>query len=157
VLETLSKLYTVVLDKTGTVTRGDFRLVEFATKHANVEELAMCTFGHGESSTVSLRNEEEPFLKQALPLLAGIETYSEHLLGRAVLQFARDHNIEPLEAESIEIHKGQGISGVVNGCRVAIGNKQLMFAIHAVENRIARLTQSGKGHRRQCWRFSTRQ
>ena len=59
-------------------------------------------------------------------MLAGIETYSEHLLGRAVVEYARDHRIESLEAGAVEIHKGEGISGLVCGRRVFIGNRQLM-------------------------------
>jgi len=34
---------------------------------------------------------DEEFMLQVLPILSGIEAYSEHLLGRALLQYARDH------------------------------------------------------------------
>jgi len=42
---------------------------------------------------------------QVLPILSGIEAYSEHLLGRALLQYARDHRVQPLAAGAVEIHK----------------------------------------------------
>jgi len=69
------------------------------------------------------------FLVETLPILAGVEAYSEHLLGRAVVQYAKDHHIPALEAQEIEIYKGQGISGLVQGVRLFIGNRQLMSSV----------------------------
>ena len=112
VLETMGKIDTVVLDKTGTVTRGEFSLVEFAA----IESTAGAPIAT---------------LDEVLPMLAGIEAYSEHLLGRAMVQYARDRHIDALDAQAIEIHKGEGISGLVNGERVYIGNRQLMSAVAA--------------------------
>jgi P-type E1-E2 ATPase len=68
----------------------------------------------------------EGFFADALPALAGIEAHSEHLLGRAVVQFAGERSIKPLDASDVEIHKGEGISGAVHGRRIFIGNRQLM-------------------------------
>jgi P-type E1-E2 ATPase len=59
-------------------------------------------------------------------LIASLERYSEHPLGRAVLKRAEIEGIEPGEAREVEIHKGQGVSGVVSGHRVFIGNRKLI-------------------------------
>jgi len=76
----------------------------------------------------TLPDEQETFLADSLPLLAAVEAYSEHLLGRAVVQYARDRHVQPQVARAIEIHKGEGISGFVQGRRVFIGNRQLMLS-----------------------------
>lgn len=108
VLETMSKVDTVVLDKTGTVTVGDFRLLDFAFFPADCDP--------AESLAVYL------------PLLTGVEAYSEHLLGRAVMQYARDHGIRPAAVSSVEIRKGLGIIAVHEGRTIFIGNGGLAEA-----------------------------
>jgi len=57
-----------------------------------------------------------------LPLLAAIETFSEHPLGRAVVEQATE--IPP--ATDIEILKGRGTRGLVSGRRVFCGNRKLL-------------------------------
>lgn len=126
VLETLGKIDVAVLDKTGTVTRGDFRLVEFALLESKVEALAMAAGGGGAEPLHAESNNEELLLAEWLPMLAGIEAYSEHLLGRAVVEYACAHHVQSLDAESVEICKGEGISGTAGGRRVFIGNRQMM-------------------------------
>jgi len=126
VLETMGKIDVVVLDKTGTVTRGDFRLLEFALLDGGRAASAS-----DPSSTESRTSEKERFFVEVLPVLAGIEAWSEHLLGRAVVQFARDAGISASDAASVEIHKGQGISGLAGDRRIHIGSRQLMLAAPA--------------------------
>ncbi len=108
VLETMSKIDIVVLDKTGTVTYGDFRLLDFAL------------FTAGSDTAV--------FDTEYLPLLAGVEAYSEHLLGRAVLQYAVGHGVRPAAVGTVEIRKGQGIVAVQEGQLIFIGNRGLAEA-----------------------------
>jgi len=116
-LETMGKIDVLVLDKTGTVTHGNFRLLDYALLPD-----AKAAFSPG-------RDDEELFLAEYLPRICAIEAYSEHLLGRAVVDFARQHTLRPLEAENIEIRKGEGVGGVIEGRRVFIGNRQLMAAM----------------------------
>jgi heavy metal translocating P-type ATPase len=94
VLETIRNVDLVVLDKTGTLTRGDFRLLE-------VDD-------------------------HILPTLAAVEAYSEHPLGRAVVARAQEHGAAMPDAAGIEVRKGLGITGVVAGGRVVIGNRRLL-------------------------------
>jgi heavy metal translocating P-type ATPase len=86
VLETIRSVDTVVLDKTGTATTGEFTLLETSGDASRMEELA------------------------------AVEACSEHPIGRALGRSA-------LRAKDVEIHKGMGISGVVNGTRYFLGNR----------------------------------
>ena len=89
VLETIRTLNAVVLDKTGTVTAGEFTLLESA----------------GDTS--------------AMAELAAVEACSEHPIARAL-------GSSPLRAADVTVHKGLGISGVVNGVRYFLGNHAFM-------------------------------
>jgi heavy metal translocating P-type ATPase len=126
VLETMGTIDVVVLDKTGTVTRGDFRLAEYALNRIQVNAFATSEHGDRTGSLSTEHHEGAMFLDEVLPFLAGLETYSEHLLGRAVVQYAREHGVVSLEAQQVEIHKGEGISGKIGGRHIFIGNQRLM-------------------------------
>jgi len=115
VLESMSDIDTVILDKTGTVTTGAFRLLDFAL-------------------TADDLHAPEAFLRDHLPALAGIEFLSEHLIARAVVQFAREHGISPLEVSSVEVQKGRGIHGICNGRQVFIGNCDLAAPMRSKPN-----------------------
>jgi len=95
VLETIDKVDAVLLDKTGTVTRGDFGVLDMA----------------GETSD--------------LPLIASLEARSEHPLGRALCRWAESAHLEAYSAREVAIHQGMGISGVVSGRKMFVGNRRL--------------------------------
>jgi len=112
VLEAMSKIDLVVLDKTGTVTYGDFRLLDF--------------------SLIPQRDDApRDFFAEVLPVLAGIERSSEHLLGRAVVQYAREHGVRLDEVENVTVRKGEGITALSRGHRFFIGNLKLAIALGA--------------------------
>jgi heavy metal translocating P-type ATPase len=92
VLETVRKVDTVILDKTGTLTEGNFSLLEVEKEH--------------------------------LPALASLELYSEHPLGRAVVERARKEGIELEPASDVEVKKGLGITGTVGSRRVFVGSRR---------------------------------
>lgn len=112
VLESMASIDTVILDKTGTVTTGAFRLLDFALAKQRAEAA-------------------EVFLREFLPALAGIESLSEHLIARAVVQFACEHGIAPSEVSSVEVRKGQGIVANVGARRMFIGNTALAASMGA--------------------------
>ncbi|MFN7932163.1 MAG: cation-translocating P-type ATPase [Bryobacteraceae bacterium] len=58
-----------------------------------------------------------------LPLLAAVEAYSEHPAGKAVVARARQLGIAIPEATNIEVIKGAGIRGMVNGVEIVIGSR----------------------------------
>jgi len=102
-LETLEKIDTVVVDKTGTLTEGKPRLVTVGTAPG---------FAEGE----------------VLALAAGLEQGSEHPLAAAVLAGAAERGVAPARVESFESVTGQGVVGQAGGRGVALGNARLMQA-----------------------------
>src|SRR3989441_7755095 len=102
-IETLEKVDTVVVDKTGTLTAGKPRLITLvaATGFAEAEVLA---------------------------LAAGLERGSEHPLAAAVLAGAAERGVAPAHVESIRSVTGQGLTGVAGHRRVTLGNLRLLAA-----------------------------
>ncbi|HZT32205.1 MAG TPA: heavy metal translocating P-type ATPase [Bryobacteraceae bacterium] len=94
-LETVRRVTAAVLDKTGTVTEGNFELLETA----------------GETGR--------------LPLVAALEAYSPHPLARALCRRAEELGWAGAEAREIEIREGAGIRGVVAGREVFAGNHRI--------------------------------
>jgi len=102
-LETLEKVDTVVVDKTGTLTEGKPRLVTV---------LAATGFAQGE----------------VLALAAGLEQGSEHPLAAAVLAGAAERGETPARVEGFQSVTGQGVMGIAKGRRIALGNLRLLGA-----------------------------
>ena len=107
-LETLSKIKTVVLDKTGTLTLGVF------------EVTAMHDIDDADKT-----DEEE---KQMLVELAALaECASSHPISKS-LQKAYGKTIDHSRVADIQELSGKGITALVDGRRVAVGNEKLMLA-----------------------------
>ncbi|MGO9210166.1 MAG: heavy metal translocating P-type ATPase [Terriglobales bacterium] len=99
-LETMEKVDTLVVDKTGTLTEGKPRLL----------------------SVVALGRTSEPEL---LRLVAGLERASEHPLAAAVTAGAAERSVKLVEATEFRSLTGRGVVGKVEGREVAVGNEQL--------------------------------
>jgi len=110
-LETMEKVDTLVVDKTGTLTEGKPRLV-----------------------TVQPANGFDE--KQVLQLAASLERSSEHPLAEAIVRGADDRDIAILEASGFESLTGKGVTGVVNEKKVAIGNRALFDGSEAVVDKL---------------------
>jgi P-type Cu+ transporter len=102
-LQRAGDVQTVVLDKTGTVTRGE----------PSVTDLLMAP---GTSW------DEPGFLR----LVASLEAASEHPLAEAIVRHADERDISRVQAESFDSVTGRGAVGVVGGHAIAIGNVALM-------------------------------
>ncbi len=100
-LETMEKIDTLVIDKTGTVTLGKPRLVA-------VEALP----GFAEL--------------ELLRLSAALEKGSEHPLAAAVVEGAAEREVDVPKASAFQSHTGKGVSGSVEGHDVALGNAALL-------------------------------
>ncbi|MEH6807525.1 MAG: copper-translocating P-type ATPase [Hyphomonas oceanitis] len=100
-LETLEKVGTVVVDKTGTLTEGKPKLV-------TVEPAE----GWDEAGL--------------LALVAAVEGASEHPLAAAIVQGTKDRGIAIPQASDFESVTGEGAQGDVGGKSVAIGNAKMM-------------------------------
>ncbi|HEX9123612.1 MAG TPA: heavy metal translocating P-type ATPase [Actinomycetota bacterium] len=99
-LQTAKRLDAIVLDKTGTITVGKPSLTDVVAGELGEEEL--------------------------LRLAAAVEHGSEHPLAEAIVRGARDHAIDPPEAQGFEAVPGQGVEAIVDGHSVALGNLKLM-------------------------------
>jgi Cd2+/Zn2+-exporting ATPase len=95
-IEAMAKLNCVALDKTGTVTKGDFAVQQVM---GGDEILALC---------------------------AACERFSTHPIAVSILRAAREKDLTIAVPESIEELSGRGIRGVVGGKTVLCGNRQLM-------------------------------
>jgi len=100
-LETLEKVDTLVVDKTGTLTQGKPKLV-------TVE--------------VAQDIDEATFLK----VVASLEQSSEHPLAQAIVQGVKERGIVLAKADNFNSVTGQGVTGDVDGISVAIGNRKLL-------------------------------
>ncbi len=131
VLETLPKIDTLILDKTGTVTTGTFSLLKITSCGALRPEPVLA----GAVANVLLMPDQENSdpadtdeeIDEALSFLASLEQYSEHPLGVAVTNFCRQRGTIVHDAQSVEIHKGRGVIGVVHGKKVFAGNRRLAY------------------------------
>jgi heavy metal translocating P-type ATPase len=95
-LERLEKVDTLVIDKTGTLTVGR-------------PEIAEVTGG-----------------LETLRLAASLEQNSEHPIARAILAFVRERNIAPAPVSDFRSYAGRGVSGIVEGKRVLLGNARFL-------------------------------
>ncbi len=124
VLETLRKIDTLILDKTGTVTEGTFSLLELVLSEISHPQAVLAgASAEGVLNRYPSASSEKE--KESISLLASLEQYSEHPLGTAVLASARLQGIPMYDADSVVVHKGSGIAGVVSGKRVFAGNRRL--------------------------------
>ncbi len=105
-LESAGKVQIVVLDKTGTVTRGQ----------PAVTDILASGFPGGE--------------KELLRLAASVEKGSEHPLGEALVAEAGNQALSLSDPQGFKTISGFGVEAQVDGHQVAIGNPRLMEEIH---------------------------
>ena len=144
-LETTSKLTAVVLDKTGTLTRGEPRVTDIVvdsqfTVHSSQYNPALAV--NREPSTL---NETE---RELLRLAASAERGSEHPLGESIVGRAREEGLELVRPDSFEAIPGHGIRATLEGRRLLLGNLRLMeeegFALDGWAHEVERLADEGK-------------
>jgi Cu+-exporting ATPase len=103
-IEVLRDVDTLVVDKTGTLTEGKPKLV----------------------SIIPAPGLEE---SELLHLAASLERGSEHPLAAAIVKGAEERDVALVAAEGFESVTGKGVSGLVDGRRVALGNLAMMEAL----------------------------
>ncbi len=123
-LETAAKLDTIVLDKTGTITRGEPAVVDVEGLEGVLEEA------------------------QVLQLAAAVERGSEHPVGKAVVQEAVRRGMEVPEPEDFLASSGAGVRARVEGRDVLVGRPEWVAgqggALEGLEARIRALQGQGK-------------
>lgn len=100
-LEKLHKVNTVVVDKTGTITKGKPELVQVQ----NLSKLSD---------------------EKIISILVSLESKSEHPIAHAVIEYAKEKNIPSLRASDFEIIKGKGLKATVEGIEYFAGNTKLI-------------------------------
>jgi ATPase, P-type (transporting), HAD superfamily, subfamily IC/heavy metal translocating P-type ATPase len=104
-LEVFEKVDTIVFDKTGTLTEGKPKVVSISL---------------AAGAEIDISEDE------LLRLAASLERASEHPLGAAIVSKAMERKLTLVEPSGFESIPGQGLSGTVEGKKVAVGNARLM-------------------------------
>src|SRR5437773_1413656 len=102
-LETLAKIDTLVIDKTGTLTEGRPRV-----------------------TSVEVERPDEYSDRELLRLAASIEKLSEHPIGRAIVKAAEEKNLSLLPASDFRSVPGKGVRGTIEGKEVFVGTTDFL-------------------------------
>ena len=128
-LEQAHRLDAIVLDKTGTITRGEPAVTDVITNVAATADGRRPTADRSTTSdlaAVSGRPSAVMSEFEALRLAASAERGSEHPLGQAIVRAAEMRGLALSSPEQFEAVAGHGIITVVDGWRVLVGNRRLM-------------------------------
>lgn len=111
-LETLARVDTLVVDKTGTLTEGKPRLTSVIAAESGGEETV-------------------------LRIAASLERESEHPLSSAIVAGAQERGVTPGVVQRFRSITGQGVTGTLDGQQVAVGSSKLMAALGARTDALA--------------------
>jgi Cu+-exporting ATPase len=100
-IQTMKEVEAVVLDKTGTITKGQPEVTDVATFNEHQEE-------------------------RVIYYAASLEQGSEHPLARAVVKTAVERGVELSQPTGFQALKGRGVTGSVDGVEVAVGKPGLV-------------------------------
>ncbi|MGC1630591.1 MAG: heavy metal translocating P-type ATPase [Gelidibacter sp.] len=101
-LETLNKIDVLIIDKTGTITEGKPSVEKVVSANPDFDE------------------------NKVLQYIVSLNSFSEHPLGEATVAYGKTKNIESLETKKFNSVTGKGVTGIINGQKVALGNHKLM-------------------------------
>jgi P-type Cu+ transporter len=138
-LETAHRIQAIILDKTGTLTRGDPVLTD-----------VLLAEGVGQPVSVSggVALAESSPEDEVLRLAASAERASEHPLGEAIVQGARERSLSLAEPTEFQSVTGQGIHALVEGRRVIVGNPRMLASeginSEGLDSMAERLSADGK-------------
>jgi Cu+-exporting ATPase len=122
-LERAHKINAVLIDKTGTLTKGEPKVTDVI-------------------STPGLTENE------ILQLAASAEKPSEHPLGEAIVKAADEKGLELIPVTDFTTDPGQGIDGVVNSKKLVVGNLRMMqkrgLKLNGLEEQANKLWEQGK-------------
>lgn len=99
-LEKMGKVDTIAFDKTGTLTYGRLEVSDILIFDKSINENAL------------------------LSLVASAESKSEHPLGKAIVSYAKDHQIKLTECSDFKMSTGRGIYAMISGRKLFCGNEK---------------------------------
>lgn len=100
VIERMTKVDTVILDKTGTITEGKASVVDI----------------------IYLRDDKQSILSQ----IVSIESFSEHPFSKAIIDYGKSYGVKQLTVEKFSAKLGLGIEAICQGDKFVIGNESFM-------------------------------
>jgi len=100
-LERANKVTTIVLDKTGTITEGKPEVTDIVTQSELTEE-------------------------EFLSIVGSVEKASEHPLGEAIVQYAKERKVNLRDVENFDSITGRGLTAKLDHVEILIGNELLM-------------------------------
>ena len=122
-LESAHKLRTIILDKTGTITKGEPALTDVVAQGGLADD-------------------------ELLRYVASVERSSEHPLGEAIVRGANERGLEVVDPQDFDSVTGKGVRGVVDGKIVLVGNVRLLedagIDASSLEADASRLAEDGK-------------
>jgi len=122
-IQSMKDIKVVVLDKTGTITKGQPSLTDVVTAE-----------GFDET--------------EVLTAAAAVEAGSEHPLGQAIVTGARERDLEVPSVQTFEAITARGVQGEVDGRLVRVGSRRLLdeagIEIGALDERLTELETTGK-------------
>ena len=107
-IESLSKLKSIAFDKTGTITKGKFSVIDIKI------------FGDDAAANDSLKRQS------VLEKLYALESLTTHPIGAAIVNYCQEQGIELKQADDVHEITGYGIKGIVDGSEVYVGKEQLL-------------------------------
>lgn len=120
-MEETGKTDYVVLDKTGTITKGEIKV----------------------SNVISLTDENELFC-----IAYSLERGSEHPLSKAITSYMSEKNVEKIDCADFKALPGSGVEGVIDGKRCFAGNEKMMsergIALDEVKDKVTDEQEQGK-------------
>jgi Cu+-exporting ATPase len=123
-LEQLGRIGVVVLDKTGTITKGQPAVTDIIPSAAFADGTAL------------------------LRLAASVEKGSEHPLGEAIWAEATTRGLQLGELSAFQAEAGQGVQALVDGRKVAVGSPRMMeargYALDGLSGEVSRLQSEAK-------------
>ncbi len=120
-LQKLNKVDTVVIDKTGTITKGKPTVIEI----------------------ISLANLEN---NKVISIIASIEKKSEHPIAHAITKYAHENNLDLFEVNNFNNFEGRGLKAKINNEEYYVGNIKFINELNLKfnENIISKYTAQGK-------------
>ncbi len=122
-LETAHKIKAIILDKTGTLTRGQPAVTDVVALPGFKEE-------------------------QLLTMAASAERGSEHPLGESIVNAARQKKLSLSDVTGFKAIPGQGVEARIDGRKVLLGNQKLMrerkLSLNGLEEKVSYLSREGK-------------